>query len=193
VNSKSLLKRATTRILMLCLLTGAAAAQNPPITGDPYASRGNPKSPNGNYEWTVRTTNPLRYELVNLLEGKALVTVNTYYPEANSSNIHYAKACGIFWNKDGTVVALDELNRRRAGHLNFFILRSGRMDEIRSENILPTPSYADEGRNVVDPGWVSQTRIRVRQALKTKSGEFVSKYFIIDFENPDDPKIQPVK
>jgi len=161
------------------------------MTGDPYALRGNPKSPDGKYEWIVQTTNPIRYELVNVLEGKEVATVNAYYPEANSSNIHYAKAYGVFWNKDGTVVALDELNRRRAGHLYFFVLRNGKKTEIRSDNILPVPAYADEGRVVVDPGWVSGTKIRVRQALETKAGEFVSKYFRIDFADPDDPKIEP--
>ena len=44
---------------------------------------------------------------------------------------------------------------------------------------------------VVDPGWVSATKIRVRQALKTKAGEFVSKYFTIDFPKPDNLKIEP--
>jgi hypothetical protein len=184
------MNQVSTRMLTLCLLTATAAAQNPSTTGDPYVPRGNPKSPDGKYEWTVRTISPIRYELVNVADGKEVVTVNAYYPEANSSNIQYAKAYGIFWNKNGTVVALDELNRRRAGRLYFFILRNGTVHEIRSENIFPLPAYADEGRVVVDPGWVSGTKIRVRQALKTKAGEFVSKYFAVDFANPDDLKIR---
>jgi hypothetical protein len=66
MSPKGLINRVTARILALCLLTGAAAtAQNPSTTGDPYVSRGNPKSPNGKYEWAVRTTNPIRYELIN--------------------------------------------------------------------------------------------------------------------------------
>ena len=190
-NLRLLFKCAPAIFLTLDLGMGAATAQNPPMTGDPYASRGNSKSPDGKYEWIVRATNPIRYELVNLPNGKEVVSVNAYYPEANSSNIDYAKAYGIFWNKEGTVVALDELNRRRAGHLYFFILRNGKVHEIRSENIFPIPSHADEGRVVVDPGWVSGTEIRVRQALKTKAGEFVSKYFTIDFADPDHVKVQP--
>ena len=186
-----LLFKCAPAILTLDLGMGAATAQNPPMTGDPYDSRGNSKSPDGKYEWIVRATNPIRYELVNLPNGKEVVSVNAYYPEANSSNIDYAKAYGIFWNKEGTVVALDELNRRRAGHLYFFILRNGKVHEIRSENIFPIPLHADEGRVVVDPGWVSGTEIRVRQALKTKAGEFVSKYFTIDFADPDHVKVQP--
>ena len=178
------------RMFFPYLLAVSAAAQNPPETGDPYVLRGNPKSPNGEYEWAVRTTKPIRYELVNVPDGKEVVTVNAYYPDVNRSNIQYAKAYGIFWNKDGTVVALDELNRRRAGHLYFFILRNGTVHEIRSENIFPIPLYADECRVVVDPGWVSGTKIRVRQALKTRLGEFVSNYFSVDFANPDDPKVQ---
>ena len=176
---------------MLSLLTATATAQNPPTTGDPYASRGNPKSPDGKYEWIVQTTNPIRYALVYAPDGKQVLAVNSYYPEANSSNIRYAKACGTFWNKDGTVVALDELNRRRAGHLYFFILQNGRVREIRAENIFPIPAHAEEARVVVDPGWVSGMEIRVRQALKTKAGEFASKYFKIDFADPDNPAIEP--
>jgi hypothetical protein len=193
MSAKSLKNCVFAGMSMLLLLTAVATGQNPPMTGDPYVSRGNPKSPDGKYEWTLRTTDPIRYELVNVPDGKDVVTVNAYYPDANRRNIHYAKACGIFWNEDGTVVALDELNRRRAGHLYFFTLRNGTVHEIRSESIFPIPSYAEEGRVVVDPGWVSGTKIRVRQALKTKSGEFVSKYFTVDFANPDDLKIEPAE
>lgn len=180
------------RAFMFGLLAVTAMAQNPPATGDPYTSRGNPKSPDGKYQWVIRTTSPLRYELMSVLDGKVLATVNAYYPDASSANIQYAKAYGVFWNKAGTVVALDELNRRRAGRLYFFILESGAAREIRAENIFTTPANAEEGRVVVDPGWISGTKIRVRQALKTKSGEFLSKYFTVDFGNPDDLRIQPV-
>jgi hypothetical protein len=188
---RRLTRCASAIMFTLCLWTAATSAQNPPMTGDPYASRGNPKSPDGEYEWIVKATNPIRYQLVDLAAGKTIVSVNAYYPEANRSNIHYAKACGIFWNQNGTVVALDELNRRRAGHLYFFILRNGKVNEIRSEDIFPIPPSCDENRVVVDPGWVSGTEIRVRQALKTNSGEFVSKYFTIDFADLDHPKIRP--
>jgi hypothetical protein len=190
---KQHISRLRTSILILSLSAGLAAAQNPPTTGDPYAQRGNPKSPDGKFEWIVQTTNPIRYELVNETDGKELATVNAYYPEANGSNIRYAKAYGTFWSKDGKVVALDELNRRRAGHLYFFVFENGKIRGIQSERILPVPSHSDEGRVVVDPGWVSTTKIRVRQALKTKAGEFVSKYFTIDFANPDNPKIEPAE
>jgi hypothetical protein len=190
---KQQISRIRTLILFLSLSAGLATAQNPPTTGDPYAQRGNPKSPDGKFEWVVRTTNPIRYELVNETDGKELATVNAYYPEANGSNIRYAKAYGTFWSKDGKVVALDELNRRRAARLYFFVFEKGKIRGIQSENILPIPSYADEGRVVVDPGWVSRTKIRVRQALKTKAGEFVSKYFTIDFADPDNPKSEPAE
>jgi hypothetical protein len=190
---KQQISRIRTLILFLSLSAGLATAQNPPTTGDPYAQRGNQKSPDGKFEWVVRTTNPIRYELVNETDGKELATVNAYYPEANGSNIRYAEAYGTFWSKDGKVVALDELNRRRAGHLYFFVFENGKIRGIQSERILPIPSYADEGRVVVDPGWVSTTKVRVRQALKTKAGEFVSKYFTINFADPDNPKIEPAE
>jgi hypothetical protein len=192
MRTKGSIYRVIVRPFILALLAVTATAQNPPATGDPYTPRGNPKSPDGKYEWVVRTTSPVRYELMSVFDGKVLATVNAYYADANSTNIRYAKAYGVFWNKAGTVVALDELNRRRAGHLYFFILEGGAAREIRAENIFTTPASAEEGRVVVDPGWLSETKIRVRQALKTKSGEFVSKYFTVDFRNPDDLKIQPV-
>jgi hypothetical protein len=181
------------RMLIPCLLAVSAAAQNPPETGDPYVLRGNPKSPDGKYAWAVRTNQPIRYELIDTSNAKAMATVMAYYPDVDTANIQYAKAIGIFWNRDGTVVALDELNRRRAGRLYFFTLRNGNLYEIRSENIFPIPLYADECRIVVDPGWLSRTKIRVRQALKTRLGEAVSKYYIVDFANPDDPKIHPTE
>ena len=96
MDPKSPIKYFSVRMLMLSLLTAASTAQNPPTTGNPYVSRGNPKSPNGKYEWILRTTNPIRYELVDVLDGKGMVTVNAYYPDANRANIQYAKACGIF-------------------------------------------------------------------------------------------------
>jgi hypothetical protein len=64
--------RVITRLFTLGLLALTAMAQNPPTTGDPYTPRGNPKSPDGKYEWVVRTTNPLRYELISVFDGKAL-------------------------------------------------------------------------------------------------------------------------
>jgi hypothetical protein len=182
-----------TKMLAFYLSTAVVTAQNPTTVGDPYAARGNPKSPDGKYEWIVRTTSPLGYDLLNVVTGQKLVALNAYYPEANDSNIRYAKALGVFWNKDGTIVALDELNRRRAGYLYFFVLRNGIVREIRAENIVPCPSSADEDRLVVDPGWVSGTTIRVRQALKTKSGEFVSHYFNLDFANSDHPSVEPAE
>jgi hypothetical protein len=180
-----------TKMLAFYLAIAVGTAQNPPTIGDPYAARGNPKSPDGKYAWIVRTTSPVGYDLLNVATGQKLVTLNAYYPETNAANIRYAKALGVFWNKDGTIVALDELNRRRAGHLYFFVLQNGTAHEIRAENIIPCPSSADEGRLVVDPGWVAETIIRVRQALKTKSGEFASHYFNIDFANPDHPSTEP--
>jgi hypothetical protein len=183
-----------TKMLAFYLSTAVVTAQNPPTVGDPYAARGNPKSPDGKYAWIVRTTSPLGYDLLNVATGQKLVALNAYYPEANDSNIRYAKALGAFWNKDGTIVTVDELNRRRAGYLYFFILqKNGTVREIRAENIIPCPSSADEDRLVVDPGWVSGTTIRVRQALKTKSGEFVSHYFNLDFANSDHPNVEPAE
>lgn len=180
-------------MLILCLIAAAAMAQNPPESGDPYISRGNPTSPNGKYTWIVRTDHPIRYELVDTSNGKTVVVVKASYPEVDIFNIQYAKANGVFWSSDGTVVALDELNRRRAGGLYFFTLRNGTVHEIASESIIPIPESASEGRVVVDPGWVSPAKIRVRLALKTRGGAFVSEYYYIDFTDLNQPKLQPAR
>jgi hypothetical protein len=174
------------------LMTAFALAQNPPESGDPYAARGNAESPDARYEWVVRSRSRIQYKLIDLRGGKAIASVNACYPEPNSSNLQFAKACGVFWNEDGTVVALDELNRRRAGYLYFFVLRNGIVSEIRANNLIPPTPDADESRIVVDPGWVSPTRIQVRRAVKTRRGDFYSKYFIIDFASSNAPSVQPV-
>jgi hypothetical protein len=189
MNCQDLIRYLATVILAFSLSTIATIGQVPPRTADPYVPRGNPKSPDGSYQWTVKTSNPIGYQLLRPDNGKVMVTVNAYYPEANGANLRYARACGFFWNKDGTLAALDELNRRRAGHLYFIVLHDGKAHEIPVEGFLPTPSDVDEGRIVVDPGWLSGHKIRVRQTLKTKSGQFLSKYFVIDFALPEKPRI----
>jgi hypothetical protein len=171
----------------------AAAAvfgQNPPLTGDPYASRGKSKSPDGNYEWIVKTDPTIRYELIKITSGNAIATVSSYYPDPDKTSIRYANAVGAYWNHDSSVVALDELNRRRAGHLYFFTLTEGKAREYRAEQLVPSPKTADEVRFVVDPGWISSTKIRVRLAAKTLRGDSMSKFFLIDFSNPNAPQIQ---
>jgi hypothetical protein len=186
-------QRLSAVVAALCLMTGVALGQNPPLSGDPYSPRGTPESPDGQYEWVVRSSHRIRYELIDLNSGKAIISVNAYYPEPNRSNFQFAKAYGVFWNEDGTVVALDELNRRRAGYLYFFVLHNGIVSEIRTSKLIALTPDADEGRIVVDPGWVSATRIQVGQAVKTRRGDFYSNYFIIDFTNPNVPVVRPVE
>ncbi|HYY26318.1 MAG TPA: hypothetical protein VE860_00140 [Chthoniobacterales bacterium] len=185
-------QRVSAVLAAFLLMTAVALGQNPPLSGDPYTPRGTPESPDGRYKWVVRSGHRIQYELIDLSSGKAITSVNAYYSEPNSANLQFAKAYGVFWNQDGTVVALDELNRRRAGYLYFFVLRNGIASEIRASNLIPLTPDADEGRIVVDLGWVSATRIQVRQAVKTRRGDFYSKYFIIDFTNPNVPSVQPV-
>jgi hypothetical protein len=107
-------------------------------------------------------------------------------------NIRYAQATGFYWNRDGSVVALDELNRRRAGYLYFFVFKGGRVVLRRAEQLIPIPK-TEEGRLVVDLGWIAPTKIRVR--LAAQSGESVptSKFYLIDFSNPDAPQVQPAE
>src|SRR5262249_59659642 len=108
---------------ILCLLVmDCLFGQNPPLAGDPYAARGKTKSPDRKYDWIISEIPTIRYELINVATGDAIATVSSYYPTANAMNVRYANAAGFYWNSDSTVVALDELNRRRAGCLYFFVL-----------------------------------------------------------------------
>jgi hypothetical protein len=168
-------------------------AQNPPNSGDPYKPRGESKSPDGTYTWTVRTDAPIRYELVELASRRPVVTVDSYFPEADPENILYANAVGIYWNSTGNRIVLDELNRRRSGKIYFFSITNGKPRQLQVIQLIPIPPSADEARLVVDPGWISPTKIRTRLAMKDKNGEFESIFYLIDLANPDKPSVEPTK
>jgi hypothetical protein len=121
-----------------------------------------------------------------------MTTVNAYYPNPDEMNIRYANAAGFYWNRDGSVVALDELNRRRAGYLYFFVLQGGKAQARRADQLISIPK-TEEARLVVDPGWISPTEIRVRLSEKYGGSDPTSKFYVIDFSNPDAPKVQPAK
>jgi hypothetical protein len=168
-------------------------AQNPPNSSDPYKPRGESKSPDGTYTWTVRTDAPIRYELVELATRRPVVTVDSYFPEADPANILYANAVGIYWNSTGNRIVLDELNRRRSGKIYFFSITNGKPRQLQVIQLIPIPPSADEARLVVDPGWISQTKIRTRLAMKDKNGDFESIFYLIDLANPDKPSVEPTK
>jgi hypothetical protein len=184
------MKNIVVQTIALPLIVAALFGQNPPLTGDPYAPRGKSKSPNGIYEWVVKTNPTIRYELINVGTRTTVATVSCYYPDPDEMNIRYANAVGAYWNNASSIVALDELNRRRAGHLYFFILTEGKAHEYRPEQFIPIPKTADEARFVVDPGWISPTKIRVRLALKPRGTDPASKYYLIDFSNPGNPRVE---
>ena len=178
--------------LALFLLT-STFAQNPPDSGNPYTPRGEPKSPDGKLAWVVRTDAPIRYELIELITRKPIVTVDSYYPETDPENILYANALGVYWNSNGDRVVLDELNRRRSGKIYFFSITNGKPKQLQVVRLVPIPPSADEARLVVDPGWVSPTKIRTRLAMKNKNGDFESKFYLIDLADPDKPIVESTK
>jgi hypothetical protein len=171
---------------------GQEVTTNPPYPSqNPYAPRGNPASPNGRYAWVVATSDTVAYQLIDSSNGRALATLKSYFPDSGGSEaIRYAKAFGVYWNADSNLVALDELNYRRAGYLYFFSIRDGVVKKIEMKP--PKPLDADEARLCADKGWISPLRFSVRQAVKLTSGNFKSDYYSIDFEDLDHPKIQPV-
>jgi len=180
------------RIIAFHFVAGCLSAQNPPLTGDTYATRGRARSPDGLYEWRVTTTPTIRFELIHIPTENAIATVNAYYRDPDEMNVRYANAAGFYWNRDSSVVALDELNRRRAGYLYFFVVQGGKAETRRAEQLIPIPK-TEEARLVVDPGWISPTTIRVRLATRYGGSDTTSKFYLIDFSNPDAPKIQPAK
>jgi hypothetical protein len=184
------MKNIVTQTIALHFVAAAVFGQNLALTGEPFAPRGKSKSPDGNYEWIVKTLPAVRYELINLGTKNAIATVSSYYPDPDETSMRYANAVGVYWNQDSSVVALDELNRRRAGHLFFFALSGGTAHEYRAEQFVVTPKTADEARFVVDPGWISSTKIRIRLATKTRESDSTSKFFLIDFSNPNAPQVQ---
>src|SRR5215469_7902646 len=161
-------------------------AQNPPISGDLFAPRGERRSPNGKFEWRVRDLPPMRYELINLATGKPIAVVASYYSSPGDSR--YAHAVGVYWNSESTVVALDELNRRRAGYLYFFVVHNSTAKGMRAERMVPVPTTVDEARLVVDPGWITPGKVRVRLTEKFPARTPESKFYLIDFSDPENPK-----
>jgi hypothetical protein len=195
-------KRALTLKIMKLLLPAFVMAliaaqivvgQNPTMTGDPYAPRGNPRSPDSKYMWVVKTGPSIAYQLITNSSNAVLATVPAYYPQPDPDNLKYAKAYGVFWNSVGTIVALDELNRRRSGELYFFAVQDGRAKQIRVGALIPQPPSAVETRLVVDPGWQSETKIRLRQSVRKRDGDFMDNFYLVDFTNPTRPKIEEAK
>src|SRR5262249_22948101 len=105
----------------------------------------------------------------------------------------YANAAGFYWNSDSTVVALNELNRRRAGCLYFFVLNEGKATQYQAEQFIPITKRVDEARLVVDPGWVSPTKIRVCLVDNSHGSDPRSKFYLVDFSNPNVPWAQATK
>jgi hypothetical protein len=182
-------KHMKTFVFILLGLTAVAApGENPPKTGNPYFPRGQATSPNGNYEVVVKTSPELRYELVEKTTAKVLASVSAYYPETNEFNEKYAKAVGVYWNTEGNIVAIDELNRRAAGYLYFLVLQNGSVKEIKADTLIPVPRSADLGRTVIDRGWLTPTRITVRLSLSER-GQHTDSFYTIDFADPRHPTV----
>jgi hypothetical protein len=179
--------------LLALIAAGTLFGQNPPLTGNPYASRGNARSPDGKYVWLIKNSPSIAYVLEQNSSSKVLAEVPAYYPQPDPDNLKYAKACGVFWNRTGTIVALDELNRRRSGQLYFFQIQDGQTRQIKIDALIPVPSSAAETRLVVDPGWQSETRIQLRQSVKQKDGSFAENFYLIDFSIPTRPKVKKAK
>jgi hypothetical protein len=178
-----MLKYLTILLLMLIGLVHARERKTTnPFTENPYAPRGNSRSPNGEYQWIVQTKEPVSYQLIRTTTHQILILVPSYFgKEGGSFAIKYAKAFGIYWNRDSSLVVLDELNYRRAGELYIYRVQDGTAKPIPVNNLFTKPVGSDEFRICADKGWISPTRFSVRAAIHLQDGSFKSEYAEIVF------------
>jgi hypothetical protein len=181
-----------TMLLGLATIYGQERTVNPPYSSSNlHAPRGNPESPDGRFEWRVKTSDPVAYQLVQKSDQKLLVAVPSELAAAGGEPaVRYARAYGVYWNRDSDLVVLDELNYRRAGQIYFYHLRDGVPVELPVATKIPRPAGADEVRLVADKGWISPTKFSVRQAMKSKGGDFKSLHYVVDLSDPQHPKVE---
>jgi hypothetical protein len=96
----------------------------------------------------------------------------------------------VYWNDRSNLVALDELNYRRAGRLYLFWIQDGKARPIPFEGLITPPAGATEARFCVRHGWRSATQLSIRLAAQLSSGEVISKGYMVDVGDPTHPKIQ---
>jgi hypothetical protein len=102
------------------------------------APRSSRTSPNGEYEWVVNETAPVSYQLLDRRSHAVCATIRSYFADSDSRlAIGYASRVSSYWNTDSNIVALDELNYRRAGCLYFFSVEHGDLKQI--EVCIPAP------------------------------------------------------
>lgn len=176
-------------ISILAVIPGNLRCQDRTVSQpSPQSSR---TSPNGEYEWVVNETAPVSYQLLDLRRHAVCATIKSYFADSDSRlAIGYASRVNTYWNTDSNMVALDELNYRRAGCLYFFSVGHGNSKQI--EVRVPAPPDFDEARLCADKAWISPSRFSVRQAIKLKTGGFQSKYYIIDLESRTSPTWRPI-
>jgi hypothetical protein len=175
--------------LLLALIAFGAIAQD----RDPFAPKGERKSPDGRYEWIIRPGNPIQFQLLDKRGNQVLATVDSEF----MNDEKFARATGFYWNSAGTVTILDELNYRRAGRLYAYAVADGNTTPVPLERFVPDPPDAEVARLTAEApwdapppkplGWVSSTQFRLRQAMKLRNGEITTVYYLIDFRNPRKP------
>jgi hypothetical protein len=178
--------------LGLATLPAQERTTNPPFpSANPYVARGDPRSPDGKLEWRIKTTDPVGYELVETASSKTLLTVPAALADAGGEPaLRYARAYGVYWNKTGDLVVLDELNFRRAGKIYFYRVQDGQATELLVTQKIPRPAGADEARICADKGWLSPQQFSLRQAVKFRGGEAKSLYYIVDLADAAHPQIR---
>jgi hypothetical protein len=194
-------------IAKLLILFVALSAQAQTLGGpDQSALRSNRVSPNKRYEWVLDTSDNVRYTLLDLEKGKAVIaSVDDYFATADKefAEQHGSKFLA-FWNESGNLVVLDEFNYRRAGELYAFFVWNGRADPLKlpiGELNIPGKGEAkpDEFRLTAQPessaapksfGWVSDAVFQARLAVKLTDGSFESLPCTIDFSNRERPGLK---
>lgn len=186
-----MVKTLLTLLSLLASIPGSISGQVPTVNPPSpsvglFAPRGSLTSPDGRYEWIVNEASPVSYQLIDSIDHTVRLTINCYFAESDKRTaIRYARALRVYWNRDSNIVAIDELNYRRAGYLYFVSVKDGNAKQIDVN--IPAPRDFEESRFCASKGWVSPSKFSVRQAVKLKGGAYQSKYYIIDFGNEDHP------
>ena len=175
---------------MLTLYT-AALAITAACPQTPVLPRQDRRSPDERYEWRIEGHDPVRYELVEAGSQRVLATVKDYfYDQGQALALRHAQGVAVYWNDRSNLVALDELNYRRAGRLYLFWIQNGKARPIPFEGLITPPAGATEARFCVRRGWKSATQLFIRLAAQLSSGEVISKGYVIDAGDPTHPKVQ---
>jgi hypothetical protein len=184
------MKARTRPSFWLMLLFGPWWPGNGQIVADQPVPLDHARSPDQQYEWRVRTEDPVRYELTELPGLRVLATVKDYFWDQDQKwAVRHAREAIVRWNATSSLVALDEFNYRRAGRLWVFWLKGNQAHPVSFEGAIKAPVRTTEKRFCLAQGWRSPTLLSIRLAAHLASGEVIGKAYLLDLADPTHPKL----